>query len=163
MACRPMIIPIFIPHYACPYRCVFCNKNNISGFQKSADLEMIDQAFQTYFRKLDPFRSGRVRQVAFCGGSFTGLPQIRQLYLLNQIQPWIKREQIDSIRVSTHPLWIDEGRLEFIHKFNVSTIELGIQSTNQTVLKQSGRECTWGAIRDAVNLIHKRKFELGFN
>ena len=60
-----------------------------------------------------------------------------------------------SIRVSTHPLLIDEDRLEFIRKFRVSTIELGIQSTSQLVLAQSGRECSWGAVMDAVNLDRK--------
>ena len=28
---RHSIIPLFIPHYGCPYRCVFCNQVRITG------------------------------------------------------------------------------------------------------------------------------------
>ena len=32
-----LIVPIFIPHEGCPYRCVFCSQVDITGTQYSAD------------------------------------------------------------------------------------------------------------------------------
>ena len=99
--------------------------------------------------------------MAFFGGSFTGIPSARQEYLLSSVQPWILSGQIQSIRVSTHALFIDEARLAMLSQYNVETVELGIQSTDDDVLKLVGRECPFDVILSAVHKIRKMGFRLG--
>lgn len=161
MARQWLIAPIFIPHEGCPYRCVFCNQKEISGSKRHADRENVERELNTYLKGIPLNRLPKHREVAFYGGSFTGLPADRQEYLLSLVQPWIDEGFIHSIRLSTHPLFIDENRLALLKKYRVKTIELGIQSTDPEVLRVSRRECRMETIRNAVDLIRKNGFALG--
>lgn len=101
------------------------------------------------------------RELAFFGGSFTGIPIERQEYLLASVQPWIESGQIQSIRVSTHALFIDDIKLSLLGRNNVKTVELGIQSTDAEVLRLVGRECPYSVIESSVKKIKDKGFRLG--
>ena len=156
-----MIVPIFVSHEGCPYRCSFCNQTKITGTNTKADKIMLNETLRTHLEGLNPNQLPEIREVAFFGGSFTGIPSERQKYLLSSVQPWILSGQIQSIRVSTHALFIDETRLALLSQYNVETVELGIQSTDNEVLKLVGRECSFNVILSAVYKIRKIGFRLG--
>mgnify|MGYP000032326869 FL=1 len=122
---------------------------------------MLNETLRTHLEGLNPNQLPEIREVAFFGGSFTGIPSERQKYLLSSVQPWILSGQIQSIRVSTHALFIDETRLALLSQYNVETVELGIQSTDNEVLKLVGRECPFDVILSAVHKIRKMGFRLG--
>ena len=64
-----MIVPMFIPHLGCPYRCVFCNQTDITGNQGRADEKKLQETLATYLggKPLDQLPPHR--EVAFYGGS----------------------------------------------------------------------------------------------
>ncbi|MZH03603.1 MAG: radical SAM protein, partial [Nitrospinae bacterium] len=101
------------------------------------------------------------RELAFFGGSFTGIPLKRQKFLLSAVQPWIMSGEIQSIRVSTHALCIDDTKLSLLKKYHVKTVELGIQSTDDEVLNLAGRKCSFDVVQFAVNRIQAMDFRLG--
>jgi histone acetyltransferase (RNA polymerase elongator complex component) len=156
-----LIAPVFIPHEGCPYRCVFCNQVDITGSQFVADQKNVMSALKTYL--YPSFQSERYarREVAFYGGSFTGLSDDRQEYLLSLIRPLVDDGRIDAIRVSTHPLFVQDIHLKRLKAHGVDTVELGVQSTNQKVLELSGRPCSKKDLLKAVFLIRKFNFKLG--
>jgi histone acetyltransferase (RNA polymerase elongator complex component) len=156
-----MIVPIFISHEGCPYRCSFCNQTKITGSNNKTDKLKIKETLRSHLEDLDPNNLPDIRELAFFGGSFTGIPVERQKYLLSSVQPWVLSGQIQSIRVSTHALFIDEARLSLLKKYAVGTVELGIQSTDSEVLKLSGRECPYNVIQSAVRSIRKEGLRLG--
>ena len=156
-----LIVPIFVSHEGCPYRCSFYNQTKITGTNTKADKIMLNETLRTHLEGLNPNQLPEIREVAFFGGSFTGIPSERQKYLLSSVQPWILSGQIQSIRVSTHALFIDETRLALLSQYNVETVELGIQSTDNEVLKLVGRECSFNVILSAVYKIRKIGFRLG--
>ena len=157
-----LIIPVFIPHKGCPYRCVFCSQTDITGVQYKADKEYVFDVLKTYLgSNLDLDHASGICEVAFYGGSFTGLPKRRQELLLSTIKPLLDVGRINSIRVSTHPLFIDSDRLDLIRTFNVKTVELGVQSTNKEVLDASGRPCPKEDLLRSICLIKERNFVLG--
>jgi histone acetyltransferase (RNA polymerase elongator complex component) len=156
-----MILPVFIPHLGCPYRCVFCNQTDITGSHEKADEKKVLDTLDTYLGDKSLSELPPNREVAFYGGSFTGLPLQRQEHLLGLVTPWVERGLVNAIRLSTHPLFIDDDRLALLKKYDVKTIELGIQSTDQNVLQLSGRPCTMETIVSAAELIKKKGFRLG--
>jgi histone acetyltransferase (RNA polymerase elongator complex component) len=156
-----LIIPVFISHEGCPYRCSFCNQTKITGSDKKTDKKMLHKTLRSHLSFLSTKNLPEKRELAFFGGSFTGIPLERQKYLLSIVQPWILSGEIQSIRVSTHPLFIDDIRLSLLKKNNVKTIELGIQSTDHEVLKFAGRECSYDIIQSAVDRIQKFGSRLG--
>ena len=69
-------IPIFIPHEGCPNRCVFCNQHRISGKSSfdGGSLEAEREAVRKEISEaLATVSEGQEVEVAFFGGSFTGI------------------------------------------------------------------------------------------
>ena len=158
---RLLIAPVFIPHEGCPYRCVFCSQTDITGSAFQVDEENVLSVLKTYlYPTLQSDKFSR-REVAFYGGSFTGLSDERQEFLLSLIKPLVDDGRVDAIRVSTHPLFINKKQLERLKAFGVETVELGIQSTNQEVLEKSGRPCSSADMLSAVSLIREYDLKLG--
>ena len=161
MARQRMIVPIFIPHQGCPYRCVFCNQNEISGVEREEDQARLDSAFKRYLKSHPLEELPPNREAAFYGGTFTALPVKRQEFLLSSVQAWVDQGFVQSLRLSTHPGSIDDPALAILDQFSVKTIELGVQSTDPDVLRQSGRGDTPDVLERSVDLIRRRDYQLG--
>lgn len=151
-------IPIFLPQLACPHQCIFCNQNHISSQEH---IPSIDETRQIIERNLTTIPSDYTIQVAFFGGSFTGLPIETQESYLQVVQPFIKTKQVSSIRLSTRPDYITDEILAMLQKYNVQDIELGAQSTNDEILRLSGRGHNREAIQNASQKIKEYGFRLG--
>ena len=74
---------------------------------------------------------------------------------------FIKNKKIDSIRISTRPDYINKDILKMLKKYNVKTIELGVQSTNDYILKRCERGHTFVDVKKASKLIRRYRFNLG--
>lgn len=156
-----LIAPVFIPHEGCPYRCVFCSQTDITGSHHRADEDRVREVLKIYLEPAERRNRFSRREVAFYGGSFTGLPDARQEFLLSLLKPWIDSGRVDALRVSTHPLFVDRSKLERLQAYRVETVELGVQSTDSEVLELSGRPCSAGELQGAVSLIREFDFRLG--
>ncbi|MBQ7152771.1 MAG: radical SAM protein [Clostridia bacterium] len=130
-------IPVFIPHLGCPHRCVFCDQRTISG-ASVPDPEKIRADLDRALSTLD---GNDVCEIAFFGGSFTGIGIPLMTELLSAAADCIVKScgKIDSIRLSTRPDYIDEAVLSVLKQYPVKTVELGIQSTDDNVLALSRR------------------------
>jgi len=154
---RVSIIPIFIPHTGCPMDCVFCNQRRISGSLLPATAADVKRKVREGLSKLP---EGSKPQIAFYGGSFTAIPECEQIELLQAAYEFIERGEVRSVRVSTRPDAIDRERLERLKKYGVSTIELGSQSMDDSVLEKTNRGHTAAHTEHAVKLIREYGFEL---
>ncbi|MBV5319136.1 MAG: radical SAM protein [Desulfobulbaceae bacterium] len=158
---RPLVIPIFIPHEGCPHDCIFCNQHSISGhLAPPVTAREVGEIIRTWLERSHPDRMGQV-QVAFYGGSFSGLPIARQEELLGAVQPFLEEGRVQDIRLSTRPDYIDPERLDLLVRHRVGIIELGAQSCDDRVLRQAGRGHDAAAITLAVGLIKERDLRLG--
>jgi len=152
-------IPIFIPELACPFQCAFCNQEKISGHNLIPDDQKIIETIEDHLNSFS--EKNRHVELAYFGGSFTGIPFEQQEHYLSLVQPFIKNGKIQSIRLSTRPDYIDDKILKLLKKYNVGTIELGAQSLDDEVLKKTFRGHTAKQVEDASQLIHKYGFKLG--
>lgn len=98
--------------------------------------------------------------MAFYGGSFTAIPEARQIELFEAAQPYLADGTISSIRLSTRPDAIDDTVLKRLKKYGVTVIELGAQSMCDRVLELSGRGHDSAAVADASKLIKAAGFDL---
>ena len=158
MAKKKVIIPIFIPHKGCPFDCIFCNQKSISGETKDVTTDDIRNTIDTFLQTID---RKLVPEVAFYGGSFTGIDINEQTKFLECVYQYIKDGRVSSIRLSTRPDYISHDILMNLKKYGVSTIELGVQSLNPVVLKLSHRGHTVSDVENAVKLIKEYGFSLG--
>ena len=153
------IIPIFIPHIGCPCQCVFCNQHLITARTEIPTVESVAHTIDAHLSTL----KGRnlSLEVAFYGGSFTGIPMESQNKYLELAYSYKQSGLIDKIHMSTRPDYITVEILDNLKKFDVDTIELGVQSFDDDVLSACKRGHTKGDIYAACNLIKEYGFELG--
>lgn len=153
------IIPIFVPHLGCPNDCTFCNQKKISGQLKPVTRADVRKTIEYY---LENFKDKKADvEVAFFGGSFTGIDPEEQENLLSAAYEFIKDRKVKSIRISTRPDYIDKETLKRLKRFKVKTIELGVQSTNDYVLQKCRRGHTYEDVERASKLIRRHHFTLG--
>ncbi len=159
----PLIIPVFITHQGCPHRCVFCNQHPITGASEQSltfcTAESVKTEILAWLNRSP--RQGRRVQVAFYGGSFTGLSLDRQRQLLAAVQPFIVSGQVDGIRLSTRPDYINQDTPTFLRDFGVETVELGVQSMDQHVLDQSLRGHSVRQVAEAIAILKKAGLSTG--
>jgi len=151
-------IPIFIPELACPHQCVFCNQEKISNTFSVPTPNEIGKTIDSYLKTIP---AGTEINIAFFGGSFTGIPQKEMISYLEVAHTYVKTGKVQGIRISTKPDYISNQILDILEQYGVTAIELGAQSTNNKVLVKSGRGHKFDAIENAAKLIRKRNFELG--
>lgn len=157
---KTYIIPLFIPHLGCKNECVFCNQRAISGKEKQVEKQQIVSIIDRHLAYYDKKKRKRI-EVAFYGGSFTGIDEELQNEYLETIQDYIKTEKIDSIRISTRPDYINRKTLLRLREYGVETIELGIQSLDDEVLKLTKRGHTRNNAMNASSMIRRYGFNLG--
>lgn len=152
-------IPIFVPHYGCPFDCVFCNQKHITGEHEKVDAARVKSIIEGHLKTLP--ENGRIIEAAFFGGSFTAIDASLQEELLSAAQPYLSDGRIDGIRLSTRPDFIDDEILERLVRYGVTTIELGVQSMDDEVLRRAGRGHKACDVADAVRVIRKYPVKLG--
>jgi len=156
-----LVIPIFIPHEGCPHSCVFCNQHRISGVRgRPVTGPEVAEIISTWLER-GRKKSSPLVQVAFYGGSFTGLPKARQQELLSSVQPFIQSDEVQAIRLSTRPDYIDPGSVVFLQEHQVATVELGVQSLDDAVLQRSLRGHRAVDVTTASALLGAAGMELG--
>lgn len=156
---KEYIIPIFVPHLGCPNSCTFCNQKTISGQAKQVTANDVKETIEYY---LSNFKDdNKYVEVAFFGGSFTGIEEEVQEELLKAAFEFIKQKKVNSIRISTRPDYINKKILKRLKKYKVKTIELGVQSTNNYILSKCQRGHTFDDVKKASKLIRRKHFVLG--
>jgi histone acetyltransferase (RNA polymerase elongator complex component) len=100
-------------------------------------------------------------QVAFYGGSFTGLPTGRQQELLGAVAPFVEQGTVDLLRLSTRPDYIDSQRIALLTRYHVGVVELGVQSLDNRVLALSRRGHTAEDVQAAVPRLRQAGLEVG--
>ncbi len=158
MSVKHFNIPIFIPELACPFQCIYCDQQKITGTDKLPQDNEIIEKIESHLRSMP---SGSEIQLAYFGGNFTGIPQPQQEHYLKLVHPYIRRGEIKSIRLSTRPDFINPEILSMLRDNGVRNIELGVQSLDAEVLKKSRRGYDVDTILRASREIRQSGFLLG--
>lgn len=153
---KHVTVPIFVPHLGCPHDCIFCNQKSITGVS-SFDVSDADRKIENILATVDP--KNQKPEIAFFGGSFTGIDRSLMIKLLDIGQKFIDSGRVSSMRCSTRPDYIDDEILMILKNYGMKTIELGVQSMSDTVLIASSRGHTAETTRTAADKIVSNGFD----
>ncbi|NLK19118.1 MAG: radical SAM protein [Synergistaceae bacterium] len=120
-------LPFFLAMESCPRRCVYCHQGEITGVWSPPSPAGVGAEIS---------RLSERAEICFFGGSFTCLPVPRQKEYLDRV---LKAPSGSRVRLSTHPDCINPSILEFLSRYPVSMIELGISSLDDRVLSLCNR------------------------
>ena len=155
---RKVTVPFFISHQGCAHTCVFCDQRAISG--SAGDIPSTEDILA----KIDTWQNTageRSLEVAYFGGSFTAMPLAVQDHLLLPLQPLLASGEIQSVRISTRPDYIDDTIVARLARQGVSTIEIGVQSMDDDVLGRSVRGHTAADSEAAIRCIKNGGLSVG--
>jgi histone acetyltransferase (RNA polymerase elongator complex component) len=157
---RARIVPLFLPFAACPHRCVYCQQELITGHGAGGDADGL-RAELARMISLALARDPRPVEVAFYGGSFTGLPPEEQRGLLSLAVPHREEGRVRGVRISTRPDLLDQAAVALLAEGGVTCVEVGAPSLDEEVLRRSGRGHGAGDVIRAADLVRRGGLELG--
>ena len=152
-------VAFFVPMVGCPHRCSFCDQNSITGESGIPSPEEVEKTLKKAARELHGF--AEKSEIAFFGGSFTMIPREIMVSLLEVAAKWVRRGAFSGIRLSTRPDAIDSEVLDLLKEYGVTSIELGAQSSDNSVLAKNFRGHTFEDTKRASALIKEAGFSLG--
>ncbi|WP_295196736.1 radical SAM protein [Veillonella sp.] len=152
------MIPFYIPHAGCPQQCIFCNQHRIAAHEAPAFSVDIDATIDEY---IGSKRDEKYWEVAFYGGSFTALPADLQESLLKPAYEALKAGRIDGIRCSTRPDALEQDAIDRLKAYGVSTVEIGVQSMDDDILRNSKRGHTSDQVVEAVGRLKENHIKVG--
>ena len=155
----PLIIPIFLPAMGCRKRCLFCNLKTAP--EELPSPSSVRNFVEASVARISSGKKTREKQVAFYGGSFTAIHKEDQARYLKEVQPFLATGLIDSIRISTRPDSLDEETLSLLKQYHIKTVEIGVQSMIDDVLRLARRGHSAADTVDAVSKLKDKKFEVG--
>ncbi len=158
----PFIVPIFIMNRGCPNRCIFCNQRATAG---NYPPKVTKDYFDATVRSSLAWNQTKSRhvEIAFYGGSFTGMDSAYQEELLSYAHAFIQKGLVHAIRVSTRPDYITEDKLLLLKKYNVGTVEIGAQSFVDDILQSAQRGHRADSIAQSILILKKLGFRTGLH
>ncbi len=150
-------IPVFVPHLGCPNDCVFCDQRQISG-HKSFDIEDARREIEEILACVPEEAE---KEIAFFGGSFTGIDRGLFLSLCALGKEYTDKGGVGSLRCSTRPDYINGAILDLLVSHGFNAVELGVQSADDAVLSLCRRGHTVSDTERACRLIKERGLCLG--
>ncbi|MBI5827437.1 MAG: radical SAM protein [Deltaproteobacteria bacterium] len=155
---KQLVIPVFIPFGGCANRCVFCDQESITGGKNPPEVRDAVETIEAY---LSTWRGAGRKEIAFYGGSFTALDRGVQIKYLEAARGYVLDGRIDGVRISTRPDCISREIVEYLKEYKVDTVELGVQSMSDTVLRLSGRGHGSRDTVFATTLLESSGFKVG--
>ncbi len=156
---RKVNIPVFVPHLGCPHQCSFCNQKTITGSVADVTAQTVINTVDAAFETLKG-ENAQI-EIAFFGGSFTAIDAVLQETLLGAAKGYLGSGKVDGIRISTRPDCIDTVVVERLLRYGVTSVELGVQSSDAQVLAKNKRGHTFADVERATALLKQGGFEIG--
>ncbi len=156
---RVRIWPVFLPFYGCMHRCIYCAQDLQTGVHPLSLHEHysnLRQALKTALAEDTP-----AMQLGFFGGTFTALSQDWQYRFISLAQEFKAQGLLTKIRCSTRPDAISAEQLQFLHRWGLDMVELGIQSFSSRVLTAARRTYSSQQAKHASELVLNSGLELG--
>lgn len=158
-----LIYPIFLPHAGCPFRCVYCNQQLVTGekdkFSAADLLDQFEKQIKIHLKRAQTASS--VGEIAFYGGTFTALPRDVMGILLTTTAQWVERSVFSGIRFSTRPDCLSAEVVDLLSGYPIRTVELGVQSLVDDVLDRSRRGYNAATVEEAARRVRERGWRLG--
>ncbi|MBK5253839.1 MAG: radical SAM protein [Peptostreptococcaceae bacterium] len=154
------IIPIFVTHEGCPFDCTFCNQNKITAHSAPLNAKEIENTIEEWLSTLTKMNLDTI-EIAFFGGSFTGIPLEKQCEFLEVAKRYKDKGIVQKLHLSTRPDYINDKILINLKNYSVDVIELGVQSFDDEVLELSNRGYKHDIVYSSCELIKSYGFELG--
>lgn len=152
---RMLVVPYFISMKGCHYSCIYCNQYALKEHGVNESILQVVKKYRSFSKNYDNV------EFAFYGGTFLNLSEKMINSLLFEANKLKEMGLINSIRISTTPDSVTIKKLNLI-KDIVNTVELGVQSLDDRILKLLRRKYDVRQCMEKTILLKDMGFKLGY-
>ena len=150
MANKPNSLYIHIPF--CDHICTYCDFTKLFYFEKYEKPYL-----ESLKKEIESYQINKVKTLYFGGGTPTSLSDFGFKDILSYAAKYLDKDYEFTVEANVENL--TENKLRIMKDCGVNRLSMGVQSTNNELLKKIGRNHTY---EDAVKIINKAK-EIGFD
>ena len=151
-------IYIHIPF--CKQKCYYCDFVSFSNKE-----EYIEKYVETLKREIDGYdlSNYNITTIYIGGGTPSRIPSEKIQEILEKVKEKIKGNQTKwediEITIELNPGTVDEEKIKKYKEIGINRLSIGLQSTNNKLLKEIGRIHTFEDFKDTYNTVKKVGFE----
>ncbi len=151
-------IYIHIPF--CKQKCYYCDFVSFSNKEG-----YIEKYVETVKREIDSYDSSNynITTIYIGGGTPSRIPSEKIQEILEKIKQKISKNQTRwediEITIELNPGTVDEEKIKKYKEIGINRLSIGLQSTNNKLLKEIGRIHTFEDFKKTYNLVKKVGFE----
>ena len=151
-------IYIHIPF--CKQKCYYCDFVSFSNKE-----EYIEKYVETLKREIDSYDLSKynITTIYIGGGTPSWIPSEKIQEILEKIRQKISENQTRwkdiEITIELNPGTVDEEKIKKYKEIGINRLSIGLQSTNNKLLKEIGRIHTFEDFKDTYNTMKKVGFE----
>ena len=184
-------ITVLTKPYPCPGKCLYCP--TLNSMPKSylpdepACKRALDNNFDPYYQMLSRINALKATghntdkiELIILGGTFSFYPKNYQLYFIKKCfeaanqknSKTLKgaqkinekaKNRIIGLTIETRPDFINPKELWFLRKLGVTRVELGVQATDDEILRKNQRNCYLKDIIQATKLLKNAGFKVTYH
>ena len=141
---KPTSLYIHIPF--CEHICDYCDFTKLQYFRKFAISYL-----EALKKELDSYKIGRLKTIYVGGGTPTSLEDDLLEQLFETIKPYT--DGVIEYTFEANPESLSENKIKLLKKYGVNRISLGVQSTNDEILKYINRNHSFEDVKKSVKLL----------
>ena len=147
---RPQSLYIHIPF--CEAICDYCDFPKLQYFRIFAEkyLNKLLDEINSYHIKKD------LKTIYIGGGTPTSLEDVLFEKLLKIVEPYT--EGVEEYTIEANPESLSLNKLQLMKKYGVNRLSIGVESTNDDILKAINRHHTYQDVKNAINNAKKAGF-----
>ncbi len=156
-------IYIHIPF--CKKKCDYCDFASFSNKQNLIEnyIEALKKEINMYFQNQDFLNRYNITTIYIGGGTPSFIESKYIVEIMNLLKEKFKNNQTKfeniEITIEVNPGTVTQEKLEDYKKININRLSIGLQSTNNDILKEIGRIHTFEQFLETYNMAKKVGFE----
>lgn len=152
-------IGLYIHIPFCLQKCAYCDFYSIPGRDEALQKRYIN-ALTLHMKTLSATMEDRVFDTVYIGGGTPGLLTAEMLtMLMNGIKDNFKLAEDAEITLETNPAVADEAKFRVMRSLGINRLSMGMQSSEETVLKILGRLHTFDQFAETFREARRAGFE----
>ena len=156
-------IYIHIPF--CKHKCDYCDFVSFSSKQKFIEnyIETVKKEINNYFRNKTILETYTVTTIYFGGGTPSYIDSKYICEIMEVLENNLKHNKVKfedmEITIEVNPGTVNKEKLEKYRKAKINRLSIGLQSTNNEILKQIGRIHTYEQFLETYKIAKEVGFE----
>lgn len=136
----------------CEHICDYCDFTKLQYFTLFAQ-----KYLKELKNELETYHIGQLDTIYVGGGTPTSLEDDLFLELLEMIKPYSK--DVKEYTFEANPESLSNYKLEMMKKYGVNRLSIGVESTNDNILKDINRHHTFMDVKNAFSRARKHNFD----